>query len=169
MTVPIVSEVTLAGLFDFTGRGQVANLTELPDTFPTGNLANNKLIKCDQPVALKFDWTVRGIFAHVMDPNSGWKIELFLEKYGPNEFTFPAGVGEKALKYNSGAVSGSGLNAQMSFPGAVGSTTILIPADTISEGIYDVVAAIRYLHSDGTPCFLAAFAEFGKIQFYNEH
>ena len=165
MTVPINSEVTLAGLFDFKGVGKVANLTELPDTFPTGNLANNKLIKCDQPVEVKFNWTVQGIFAHTMDPNSGWKIELFLEKYGPGEFAFQPGVGQKTVLYNTGAVSGIGLNAQVAYTGV----TITIPPNTISEGIYDVVAAIRYLHPDGTPCFLAAFAEFGKIDFYQEH
>ncbi len=155
----------MPGLFDFTGVGQVANLNELPDTFPLGNLTNNKLIKCDQPVEVKFDWTVSGIFAHAMDPNSGWKIELFLEKYGPGEFAFPAGVGDKTVKYNTGTVSGGGLTAQVSFTGV----TIAIPANTVGEGIYDVVAAIRYLHPDGTPCFLAAFAEFGKIDFYQEH
>lgn len=88
-------------------------LLKLPDTFPLGNLANNRLIKCDQPVDIKFSWAVSGIFAHVMDPNSQWKIQLFFEKYGPGEFAFPVGIGETTLRYGSGTLSGVGLGSSM--------------------------------------------------------
>ncbi len=169
-TAPIISEATLAGFFDFSGIANAGNLVEFPDpNAPLGDLVNSRLIKCDQAVNIRFDWTVSGMFAHTMNPNSLWKIQLFLEQYGPGEFSFTPGAGEKTLTYGSGVVSGGGINAAMTYPGVAGSTTVSIPANTIPEGIYDVVAAIRYLHPDGTPCFLAAFVEFGKIDFYQEH
>lgn len=170
MPVPLISELTLPGAFDFSGIAQIGRMTEQPSPqVPIGNLIENRLVQTDQQVDFYFEWRVKGIFAHIMDPNSKWKLELFFEKYGPGEFAFGPGVGEKTLLYSSGITAGAGLNAEMQYPGLAGSTTITIPGGTIPEGVYDVVAVLRYLESNNSPCFLAAFAEFGKINFYQEH
>ena len=163
----LVSELTLPGLFDFTGTAQVGNLREFasPGGFTAGNLIENKLIQTDQQVNFKFEWTVKGIFAHAINPAFRWQIELFFERYGPQEFNLPGGV--QTLNYGSGNFTPPD---EVSYPGTA-STTVTIPGGTIPEGVYDVVAVLRLLHEapDNTPCFLAAFAEFGKINFYQEH
>ncbi|MFN0037475.1 MAG: hypothetical protein ACKVUS_20635 [Saprospiraceae bacterium] len=169
MQVYLQSEVTLAPYFDFTGTG-VVDSSELPSpTFTPGNVANNRLIQTNQDVKFRFDWSVKGYFAHIIDPNSKWRLEILLERMGPGEFALPGGVGVKTLTYGSGTHVGTGINQQLNYPGAVGSTTITIPGGTVPEGIYDVVAVLRLLEPGGAPCFLAAFAEFGKLDFYAEH
>mgnify|MGYP001019267272 CR=1 FL=1 len=171
VNVALQSEVTLAPFFDFSGFGQVANLNEGPSPVftPGNNALNSRLIQTDQDISIRFQWSVRGVFAHVFNPNAIWRLELLLEQMGPSEFTLPRGV--TTLTYGSGTMVGGGVGAVVNFPGAgaPNSTTITIPGGTIPEGIYDVVAVLRLLHPDGTPCFLAAFAEFGKLDFYAEH
>lgn len=166
------SELTLPGFFDFVGGSQVGNMTEFnsPGGLTVGNLSQSRLIQTDQVIEFRFAWDVTGIFAHALNQNFLWEIELFLEQYGPGEFVFPPNVGKTTLAYGSGTPA---LGNVVSFPGtgAPTSTTISIPAGTIPAGVYDVVAVIRLTHPApaSTPCFLAAFAEYGKIQFYQEH
>ncbi len=169
MTVNLQSEVTLAPYFDFYGTGHVVSSESPSPNFTPGNLGNNRLIQADQDVSFKFDWSVRGYFAHIIDPNSKWRLELLLERMGPAEFAIPAGLGVKTLTYGSGVHVGSGVNQQINYPGVSGSTTITIPGGTIPEGIYEVVAVLRLQEPSGAPCFLAAFAEFGKMDVYKEH
>lgn len=167
----LISELTLPGLFDFRGSGQVGNMSEnlSPGPFTTGNIVENRLIQTDQQIDFKFEWFVKGIFAHAFNPAFRWRIEIFMERYGPNEFDLGA-LGVKTLTYGSGDLV---LPDEVQFPGAgaPNSTTISIPGGTIPDGVYDVVAVLSLLHAapDDTPCFLAAFAEFGKMRFYQEH
>lgn len=160
----------LPGYFDIVGNGQIATLTESPGwgglTPPVGNLTNNNLIQTNQQIQFKFEWGVYGIFAHMVNPLFEWRIEVFLEKYGPGEFSLGP-VGRLSLPWSAGIVT---TPTQVNFPGNIGSTTITIPPYSIPEGLYDVVAVIR-LHDmpSGLPCFSAAFAEFGKIHVYREH
>lgn len=173
LQVNLINEQTLAGFFDFRGVGQVGNLDELASLggFTAGsNVIGSRLIQTDQQVDFRFQFSVEGMFAHAFNPNFRWRIELYLERYGPLEYNFPAGLGFVELTYGSGDYVGAN---EVHFPGAgaPNSTTISIPGGNIPEGVYDVVAVIRLLHEAGnnTPCFLAAFAEFNKINFYQEH
>jgi len=167
------SELTLPGIFDIDGTSIVGNMFEFPSGggLTVGNTASSRMIQTDQPVLFQFSWNVSGIMTHTFNPAFLWEIELLLEQYGPGEFNLGP-VGKKTLTFGSGAFTplpaGSGTT---SFPGVAGSTDINIPAGTIPAGIYEAVAVIRLTHPAPTftPCFLAAFVEYGKIQFYQEH
>jgi hypothetical protein len=140
-----------------------------PSPFQHGNLIQNRLIHTDQPWEVKLSWTVGGIMAHVVDPRFVWEIEVLLEQWGYNEYQFPPRSGKTSVTYGSGNVAGSGPGQTISYPGS-NATTVSIPGGTIPAGVYSVVAVLRLLEADGkTPCFLAAFAEFGKIDFYEGH
>jgi len=158
------SELTLPGIFDFTAGSLVGNVVEFAGGGPTpGNLAQTRLIQVDQPIEFRFKWQVSGIFATLLNTNSIWEIELFFEQYGPGEISLGT-TGKTQVIHGTGT---SGANT-MSFPGSA-STTISIPAGTLPVCVCDVVAVIRLLQPNGiTPCFLAAFAEYGKIQFYKD-
>ena len=160
------SELTLPGIFDFVGSSLVGNAFEFPSGGSTsGNLAVTRLIQVDQQIDFQFSWQVAGIFANIINPNSVWEIELFFEQYGPNEIASNPAF-RKTLRHGSGT---PGFNL-MSFPGTpANSTTISLASNTLPVCVCDVVAVVRLLQSNGvTPCFLAAFAEYGKIQFYQE-
>lgn len=181
--VKLQSEIILPGTFQLQGCGDLGNLSEFvgsPDPlapaagfpaspFQHGNLIQNRLIHTDQPWEVKLSWTVGGIMAHCVDPRFVWEIEVLLEQWGFNEFAFPPRSGKTTVNYGSGTVAGSGPTQTISYPGS-NATTVSIPAGTIPAGVYSVVAVLRLLEADGqTPCFLAAFAEFGKIDFYDGH
>ena len=170
LTVGFKSELTLPpGVFDFVGTSMVGNLNELPGAplTPGNNAVGSRLVQTDQPVQFSFRWNVNGIMTHAFNPAVLWQVEILFERYGPGEFNIGP-VGSIVLPFGSGTLSGT----TTTFPGilAPGSTTINIPPSTVPAGVYDIVAVIRLVHP-GTllPCFLAAFAEFGKIQFYREH
>jgi hypothetical protein len=185
MTVALESEVILTGTFQLQGTGDLANLNEFvgtpspfapgppfpPSPFPHGNVLVNRLIHTDQPWEVKLNWVVGGIMAHTVNPNFYWEIEVLLEKWGINEYELPIGVRKRTLTYGSGIFSGTGPSQIIGYPGTpVNSTTISIPGGTVPPGVYGVVAVLRLLEADGvTPCFLAAFAEFGKVDFYEGH
>lgn len=169
---PLVSETIAAGYFDIAGGAQLATMNELPGgggLHPGSNAINSQLVQTDQPLQIRLDWSVSGIFAHLVNPAFEWRIEVFLERYGPAEYGFPPMVGRTSLTWGTGTLAPI---TQMNFPGVgfPNSTTINIPAFTVPEGLYDAVVVLR-LHDmpGGLPCFAAAFAEFGKLQFYREH
>jgi len=148
---------------------QQATLTESAGpgglTPPTGDLAVNNLIMTDQDIKFKFEWGVYGSFAHAINPAFEWRIQLYFEQYGIGEFNIGP-IGSKVVSYGSGIPVGL---SKVDFPGTA-STTISIPGGTIPAGLYDVVAIIQlYDMPSGLPCFTAAFAEFNKINFYQEH
>ncbi len=169
LVVGIRSEVTQPGLFDFVGISMIGRMDEFPSGggLTLGNVGTSRLVQTDQQVDFRFQWNVSGIFTHTINPAFLWQIEIFLEQYGPDEFSLGA-TGRKSLAFGTGTPA---LGNTISFPGVAGSTTISIPPNAIPEGVYDVVAVIRLTHPAPTftPCFLAAFAEYGKIQFYQEH
>jgi hypothetical protein len=173
--VPIKSEFVFApGIFDIVGNSSIGylqqgTLTENTGlgglTPPQGNLTNNNLIMTDQTIQFKFEWGVYGSFAHAINPAFEWRIQLYFEEYGLGEFNIGP-IGSKVVPMGSGTPVGL---AQVNFPGTA-STTITIPGGTIPAALYDVVAIIQlYDMPSGLPCFAAAFAEFNKIHFYNEH
>lgn len=168
------SESIAPGYFNIGGVTQIGTLNELAGAGgldPGSNAFGSSLIQTDQPIQIRLAWGVSGDFAHMINPAFEWRIEVFLERYGPLEFGFLPGVGRTSLTWGSGTLANV-IPGQMNFPGTFvpNSTTITIPAFAVPEGLYDVVVVLR-LHDmpSGLPCFAAAFAEFGKIEFYREH
>jgi hypothetical protein len=178
ITVPLASEVILTGTFQIKGKGDVGNLDEFvappfpvgpgfpPAPFPHGNVLVNRLIHVDQDWSVKLNWTVGGIMAHAVNPKFKWEVEVLLEQWGKTEFELPEATRKTTVDYGTGTPAGSGTALTLTYTG-VG---VRIPAKAIGPGVYDVVAVLRLLEADGkTPCFLAAFAEFGKVDFYEGH
>ena len=163
--VPIKSEhVFSAGIYDISGNGQISSFTEgIGVGLPTGNLVINNLVMTDQPIKFKFDWGVNGIFAHALNPNFQWRIQIYMEQYGFGEFNLgPAGF--TTVSHGAGVPNGPN---QRDF-----TATINIPGGTVPAALYDVVAVIQLYDgplATDLPCFAAAFAEFNKINFYKEH
>ena len=180
--VPIKSENLFGpNIFDIVGNSSIfgspqhVHLTEAAGVGglnpPTGDLVLNNLIMTEQEIKFKFEWGVSGSFVHVVNPVFEWRIKIYMEQYGPGEFDLigTTGFGYKIVPWSSGTPLGL---AQRNFPGAAGSTTITIPGGNIPAGLYDVVAVIQLYDGPGPfalPCFAAAFVEFNKINFYQEH
>ena len=175
LTANLISEFSQPGVLDISGAAKFGYASEqnslnLGMPMPPADLVQSKLIQVDQQVDIYFQWQVKGTVAHALNPAFRWEIELFFERYGGLEFSLPNP--KITLVYGNGnLVVPDEVNFPGTGPGGLSATTISIPPNTVPAGVYDVVAVIRMLHQagDNTPCFLAAFAEFGKINFYQEH
>ncbi|MFN0216800.1 MAG: hypothetical protein ACKVT2_21295 [Saprospiraceae bacterium] len=177
LQVNLVSEVTNPGapqIFEINGAGLLQRLSESssPASTPGNTGLNNRNVQTDQDIRISLNWRTQGLFAHAINPQFKWKIEVLLERRGPGEFALPGGV--ITLDYGTGTFSAGPINpgSTVTFPGAANpnNTTVLIPGGTIPDGLYDVVVVLRLMHADGvSPCFLAAFADFGLVDFYREH
>ena len=117
-----------------------------PDTVP-----NNQLIQCEQGATIGFQWSVSGCLVPLLKC-SKWKIQLLIEKWGQEEFL---DRGQNVINVPYVPVSGH-----------VYTAGIEIPAGTMQEGVYDIVAVIRLLDNAGKPLPVAGFAELGKFEFY---
>jgi hypothetical protein len=172
------SEVILAGVFQLEGKCDMGNLDEFfappfpvgpnidPSPFPHGNVLVNRLIHVDQDWEVKLKFTVGGIMAHAVNPAFKWELEILLEQWGISEYDLPSTANKATVLYGSGTPSGSATALTLTY----NNLSVRIPGGTLGPGVYDVVAVLRLLEADGkTPCFLAAFAEFGKIDFYEGH
>ncbi|MCW5922495.1 MAG: hypothetical protein KIS77_09130 [Saprospiraceae bacterium] len=152
--IPMQVEETLATpqSFRFTGQS-VVTIQELPTTGPwPANLIDNKLIQCEQPVRFGFQWTVSGVLVPLLSNSNRWKVQLHFEKWGPLEFD----LGANGTTYvNFVPVSGHTYNV-----------VITLPANSIPEGVFEVVAILRLYDQRNQPIPVAGFAELGKIEFY---
>jgi hypothetical protein len=130
-------EETLAtpASFRFNGRALVTS-HELPTTGPwPADLTNQRLIQVEQGIHFHFEWSVGGVLVPLLDRGMKWKIQLFFEKWGQSE-------------------SSTNPSATVNYVPTSGHTYrsfISIPANTISEGVYDVVAVLRLYDSAGNP------------------
>lgn len=176
LQVNLVSEISNPGFataFEIDGSGLIQSFSETESPFSTSGDAvtiPNRNVQTDQDIKVKLAWRTKGLFAHAIETDFKWKIEVLLERRGPGEFDLGA-TGVKTLTYGSGTYAGLGAGSTVTYPGAdANSTTVVIPGGTIPDGLYDIVVVLRMFHEDGTtPCFLAAFADFGLVDFYREH
>ena len=154
LTANLQTELTISpGLFQLSGGGQVV-LNENLSSSTTGTAGNTLVsnsIQTDQQIRFNFNWAVNGLFVPLLNPGNKWKLEVFLEMMGPTEsFSIPP----VTVAYGVGGPY---------------SSNVIIPPNTLSEGVYDVVAVLHFLDSANQPQFVAAFAEFGKICVYKDH
>lgn len=117
-----------------------------PDTIPS-----NHLIQVEQGMKFGIQWTASGCLVPLLKC-SKWKIQLLIEKWGQEEFL---DRGQNVINVPYVPVSGH-----------VYTSSIEIPAGTMQEGVYDIVAVIRLLDNAGKPLPVAGFAELGKFEFY---
>jgi len=145
---PMISEESMP-YFGIRGK---ASLREGNSTagFP-GRQSNTALIQTDQEVNIDFNWKTDGLLLPFLCGQ--WKCEMFLEQMGEKEFGLPRGLSSvttPVIKTNP----------------ATYNVSLNIPANTIPDGIYRIVVRLLFEAKDGTPAPIAAFAEFGLVQFY---
>jgi hypothetical protein len=147
-------EETLATPGSFRFKGQtIVTVQELPTTGPwPANLTDNKLIQCEQATRFGFQWSVEGVLVPLLSNANKWKVQLFFEKWGEKEFNLGA---NGTASVNFVPVSGNVYNV-----------VITLPANSIPEGVYDVVAILRLYDQRNQPIPVAGFAELGKIEYY---
>jgi len=148
------TELTISpGLFELTGGGTVILNENLSPGSPgtAGNVSVSNTIQTDQQIRFNFNWAVNGLFVSLLNPGNKWKLEVFLEMMGPPE---SVSVPPVTIVYGAGGPY---------------SSNVIIPPNTLSEGVYDVVAVLHFLDAASQPQFVAAFAEFGKICVYKDH
>jgi hypothetical protein len=144
-------EETLATPQSFRFKGQaLVTQHEMPTTGPwPADLNNKRLIQVEQGIHFHFRWSVEGVLVPLLSRNLNWKIQLFFEKWGQSESPV-----NPVTSVPFQAIDGFEYNA-----------LINIPANTLSEGVYDVVAVLR-LYNGNAPLPVAGYEEMGKFQMF---
>ena len=157
LSAPFSAEQTISNnpaIFRFDG-GAILTSQELSSTaqWPS-NLAIERLIQRDQPMRLGFRWSVSGLLTRFLNPNNKWHLQVFYEQMGGGEITLG---GFSQADVNFVPVSGHQYAHILTFP-----------PNSVPEGVYDVVAVIRFQDPQGRPGPIAAFAELGKVTVYED-
>jgi len=114
----------------------------------------NQIVQVNQDIHCHFDWTAQGwlytLFSTPL-PTANWYCTVYVERLG--------GVGEGPV-FGPIATPFSGTGIYSTVP------PIIIPAGTLSVGVYKIVCTITAKHNSGTPLPVAAFDEGMYIQVY---
>jgi hypothetical protein len=135
----------------FPGLVTSGNATVYEITPPT--FAPATIIRRNQAWKVTFDWQTSGVAALFLAGQ--WKLEIYLEKMGPDEFGLPAGLSTATVP----AVATAALHSY--------AKDIVIPANVVPEGLYKLVVSITHQNPGGSPTPMAGFAEGSLLQFYN--
>ena len=138
------------GIFEFQGAIAPIQTVETP----SANLTDaSNIIRTDLPFDINFDWTQEG--ALVAWGPGRWRGDAFLEEMGQGEYLGPP------LNFNIPHVLANPHNYVQ---------TINVPANTVQPGIYRLVVRLAFEFEFPAGVFhpgpVAAFAEFGLVQFY---
>jgi len=150
----MIVEETLAtpSSFRFTGRA-LATVKELPATGPwPSDLTQERLIQVEQPLNFHFEWQVSGALVPLLDRGFRWRIQVYFEKWGISE----------------SAVAPSAVVSYIPVSGHTYHAVINLPANSLHEGVYDMVAVLRLHDAAGRPLPVAGFEELGKFQVYEQ-
>lgn len=118
---------------------------------PSSPNPTNRVIQRDQPTTIRFQWDQTGLLAPFL--NGHWHCRLFFEQMGGGEYSLPGAYADNVTPYV--AVNGHTYNVD-----------VTIPANTIPEGLYTVVCALVFHSPTGIPGPIAAYSEFGLVQYY---
>lgn len=136
-------------------NGSFAIMTEGADTggvFPAPGpfdpTQTNRFIQTDQSSTIKLGWTVQGGLALLM--SGTWKCKVILEKMGG---------GESANEFSANTPFVSALSHDYK-------VAINIPANSVEEGVYRLLAVVNLVGPSGANAPVVAFADLGLIQFY---
>lgn len=155
MSVPQF-ESKLKGAFKVTSWRNVI-LDELPDdpndiwgaAGPFHPAPSNYIVQTDQPIHVHTEWFVKGALASILCGE--WRVAVYFEKYGKDE----ADPGE----YKTTIKHVQALTQKYN-------TTIEVPANELTPGLYNVAIAITFVSEKGVPLPVAGFAELGMVQYY---
>ena len=138
------------GIFEFQGAVSPIQTVETPSVNLTDQ---SNIIRSDYAFQINFDWTQEGVLTP-WGPGR-WVGEAFLEEMGQGEYTGPA------LTFTIPHIQANGQNYVQS---------INVPASTVQPGIYRLVVRLAFEFELPGPVYqpgpVAAFTEFGLIQFY---
>ncbi len=104
----------------------------------------------DQDIQVHFNWNQSGWLARFF--SGQWQMAVYLEMMGQGETTNPTPINVPYIA-----------NDPQSY-----SRWVVIPRNTLSPGVYRVVACLRLIDSAGTMTPLASFTDIGLIQVYND-
>lgn len=139
------------GMKGFYVSGAGAYTHEInPPTYPvTPN--EPTIIQCEQESHVHVRWEQSGALTSYLC-GLEWRIEVLFEKWGNTEWSPGSPLSPRIVKFVQGP--------------NVYSEIITIPADTIPEGVYDIVVVLRLQSTNRQPLPLAGFVELDKVQVY---
>lgn len=143
-------------IFRFNG-GALLTADELASTqeWPADlSNATQRVIQRDQPIYFRFRWSVSGLLVPLMSAQNKWHLQVYFEKMGGGEI-------------NLGPYAEADVNFVQT-SGHVYDHRMVFPPNSVDDGVYDVVAVIRFKDSRNRPGPIAAFAELGKITVYED-
>lgn len=143
-------------IFRFNG-GALLTSDELASTreWPADlSAATERVIQRDQRIFFRFRWSVSGLLVPLLSNQNVWHLEVFFEKMGGGEIHL-GGFAQTSVNF-------------VQTSGHVYDHTMIFPPNSIEDGVYDVVAVIRFRDSRNRPGPIAAFAELGKITVYED-
>ncbi len=143
-------------IFRFNG-GALLTSDELASTreWPADlSAATERVIQRDQRIYFRFRWSVSGLLVPLLSSQNVWHLEVFFEKMGGGEIHL-GGFAQTSVNF-------------VQTSGHVYDHTMIFPPNSIEDGVYDVVAVIRFRDSRNRPGPIAAFAELGKITVYED-
>lgn len=147
----ITRELNFEELLPFYAVNGKATLHEGPSTdgFPAG--APTNVIQRDQPVSVAIKWESSGLLVPFLAGE--WRLNIYMEQMGQGEYTLP--ISEASVNFNAASPTQSHV--------------FNIAPNTVPAGLYRVLCSLTLVSPDATgnvPGPVAAFAEFGLVQFY---
>lgn len=109
------------------------------------------IIQCEQDSHVHVYWEQSGELTSYLC-GLEWRIEVLFEKWGSTEWSPSTPFSPRTVRFVQGPNNYS--------------ETITIPANTIPEGVYDIVVVLRLQSTSKKPLPLAGFVELNKVQVY---
>lgn len=134
-------------------EGQSTDHFEEVPEIPAGKAygPTNYIIQDDQPFNIRFDWEIKGIFAHFLG-GGDWKCDVLFEQMGGDE-----------VNYNP-----SNSTPDLGTPNTKYVVNVKVPQQQLKPGVYRVIARLQYYFSTGRPGPLVAFEDKNVIQIYKD-
>ena len=105
---------------------------------------------------MQFDWETSGMLNYIMAGT--WHLQVFMEKMGGEEFSFPSGIGKQDAAFVS-----QPYHYQASDP----HHQINIPAGVVPTGVYRLVVTMTMTGPSGYQAPIALFGEGPLVQLYD--
>lgn len=120
-------------------------------SYPYSHGPSNNMIQYDQHWAVRFNWTVLGRFACLLNCGK-WKCEIVFEQMGERETGFKPVV----------------FTPDEGQPGHRYQALIEIPPCTLKPGLYQIIACFEYCLEDGRTGFISGFEDKGLIKIFED-
>ncbi len=135
--------------FGFHGH---VHLYEGPSTDDYPEAPPVDIIQTDQSFHVRFHWRTKGNLNYIMCGK--WVCRIYLEWMGGNEFTLDPSYAIAEEDF-------------VACPSKY-SCNINVPPHQVKPGVYRVVATLTLRGKKGVPAPVAAFADLGLVQFYED-